>query len=657
MPLPRPLPIRLRFIPLPTTKKSATSQPDHFKWKFVKGERPVLFQPEQFKDELGAIGRWFHKLNDGKSEGGAVDEAVKSEEEKRALYAEESRNGMRKARELAALNEEAWLDIVTGTVKGRLERGLLTVGPGGKVQNGKKKRDLMKEALIRKAALIRRQNEIKKRGIEEVDGDSAEANKGKGGNLQVQGKEVKKEDKDEYDCNKYQKKKRPAGHKRRIGRELILSLRSTWLSKAKEVDAAYWEPFGDLVVPLEKISRTPNGEGQGKDSVRFERFEAPLFVFLAWNKRKLRDPGTYQPNIDLYLAQHSLRHLPEKLQEDLKPPELLNECNLSVASSSLWMGVPPTDTPLHKDPDSNFFVQLAGRKKVRMIAPEAGHLAYLTVRNIVAGETGAVPFSGKFQDRTFSAHEGKMRGDEMMTGLERKLLDSLIWGDDHGVWSWEEGQKVAKWYKTAPRKFDPDDTKQESDANEDSCTIEKSGAGEEADAIKEISTNNFQEAPPKKGHDIPPNDNGLPTLTGFQTELGPGDGCYIPTGWWHSFRSIPESPLGINASVNWWFRAGKPKKSVVEKRLRKENSHLDAEERERLERWANSAERGSRRRREIAARKERSRLREEGKNRGSKRLVRERTAKADTEGVQGKTQPEPRPLIRNYWSGSPIMSR
>ena len=33
--------------------------------------------------------------------------------------------------------------------------------------------------------------------------------------------------------------------------------------------------------------------------------------------------------------------------------------------------------------------------------------------------------------------------------------------------------------------------------------------------------------------------------------LQPGDGIFIPNGWWHSIRSIGND---FNISINWWFR-------------------------------------------------------------------------------------------------------
>ncbi|TID21274.1 JmjC domain protein [Venturia nashicola] len=668
MPLPRPLPFTLRFTALPGTKVSAVRQPDHFKWKFVKNERPVFFERGQFKDEIGAVGRWFGCVK--KDEGA-------SESREEVVRREEARDGTKKAREMAALSEEAWMKVVEESVSYQRERGVVTVGKGGKVKMGIKKKDLMKDALIRKATKIREENQIRK-GMAELEGDVPELIEKKAGEIQmpVVKKEVEKEvekEEDDYDHAKYKKEKPVSRLLQKKSRGMVLSLKTEWLKKAKEVDEAYWEPFGGQTVPLEKVTRIPNGEGEGKDTVKFERFEAPLFVFLAWNKRKLQEPETYQPNIDLYLAQYSLSNLPKELRADLPTPYLLAEGGLGLTSSSLWMGVPPTDTPLHKDPNANFFVQLAGRKKIRMIRPEDGDLVYSTIRNIVADETGRAPFAGDFQNGKFGGLGAKMRGDEMMSGLEKKLMDSLIWGDDHGVWS-GQNKKVAKWYKTGRGRFEyiPEEqiiseTSAEADRDEEASTTGQSSASEVAHSNEETSTIEGKKImPSKRGHFVPPNDKGLPLFKGFEAELGPGDGCHIPMGWWHSLRGIPETPLGINASANWWFRAGKVKKSIRDRRERENQDHTEsnAEESERIiqrtfgDAWeegkarVDSVERARRK-------KEEKKPSWDGSGRGSSvrgdALWRPKFLGQQSQGEREEMQPEPKRLIRKYESEAPIV--
>jgi len=41
------------------------------------------------------------------------------------------------------------------------------------------------------------------------------------------------------------------------------------------------------------------------------------------------------------------------------------------------------------------------------------------------------------------------------------------------------------------------------------------------------------------------------TSEGLQCEVGPGDGLFIPKGWWHSIKGVGQGMIG---SVNWWFR-------------------------------------------------------------------------------------------------------
>jgi len=84
-----------------------------------------------------------------------------------------------------------------------------------------------------------------------------------------------------------------------------------------------------------------------------------------------------------------------------------------VYDSSIWLGQAPTYTPLHRDPNPNLFVQLAGKKYVRLFKPDIGRAIFARVQESIGGSASAT-----------------MRGEEMMQGAEKKALDVEVWQDD-----------------------------------------------------------------------------------------------------------------------------------------------------------------------------------------------------------------------------------
>jgi hypothetical protein len=170
-------------------------------------------------------------------------------------------------------------------------------------------------------------------------------------------------------------------------------MRKKQRGSGRVLNTEYLEPYGMTMVPLELT----------KDET-FERLEAPLSLLMKHMEGKL------DPSISLYLAQCSLGDLPSELQKDLPTPFLISRIGKGdIYGSSLWMGRPPTRTPLHRDPNPNLLVQLAGTKVVRLMDPEAGRKLYECVR---AGRGHA-----------------NIRGEEMMVGKERDMLEEAIWGD------------------------------------------------------------------------------------------------------------------------------------------------------------------------------------------------------------------------------------
>jgi hypothetical protein len=158
----------------------------------------------------------------------------------------------------------------------------------------------------------------------------------------------------------------------------------------------------DLATFLSQLLSQSNGR-------TFHRFNAPLSLFLEACR------STPAPIIPprLYIAQAQIADLPKQLQDDLSTPRIVTEAGKGdVYDSNIWMGIPPTYTPLHKDPNPNLFVQLASSKRVRLFQPATGYAMFRDVQRRI-GQNGSASF----------------RGDEMMEGPERDALDEEVWGD------------------------------------------------------------------------------------------------------------------------------------------------------------------------------------------------------------------------------------
>ncbi|KAJ5113529.1 hypothetical protein N7456_002063 [Penicillium angulare] len=175
----------------------------------------------------------------------------------------------------------------------------------------------------------------------------------------------------------------------------------------------------DAFVPLElteKDTSNSKSEGAGSnpdttDTLTFRQFHAPLTLFLDW----MRLAETTPQSSRLYLAQCQLLDLPTILREDFPTPDIVAKAGKGdVYDTNVWIGHPPTYTPLHRDPNPNLFVQLAGRKVVRLLAPSKGQALFSSVRAEL----------GKSGGREAAA----FRGEEMMQGRERALLDEMVWG-------------------------------------------------------------------------------------------------------------------------------------------------------------------------------------------------------------------------------------
>lgn len=190
-------------------------------------------------------------------------------------------------------------------------------------------------------------------------------------------------------------------------------------SSTPALDYDYLEQYADAFVPLELTqSSTPsqkldNGDGESTTvDTSFQRFYAPLSLFLDWTR------SDQTQSARLYLAQCQLDDLPPALRDDLPTPDLVSQAGRGdVYDTNIWVGIPPTYTPLHRDPNPNLFVQLAGKKQVRLLAPDVGMRVFSRVRMELGQSAG--------QDAA------SFRGEEMMRGRERSLLEEAVWGNGH----------------------------------------------------------------------------------------------------------------------------------------------------------------------------------------------------------------------------------
>ena len=194
-------------------------------------------------------------------------------------------------------------------------------------------------------------------------------------------------------------------------------LRNGWFQPVKlgENDQSHWSlnyglwsDLGATVVPVEFTWSDVHGKWD------FRRLQMPLEFFLEWTKR----PPS--PSERLYIAQCQLTYLPAELKKEIETPAIVLEAGKGdVYNANLWMGLAPTYTPLHRDPNPNLFLQLAGRKVVRLFPPETGASIFANVQEMIGTTSSSV-----------------FRGDEMMKGKEREALEREVWqredADFHG---------------------------------------------------------------------------------------------------------------------------------------------------------------------------------------------------------------------------------
>ena len=202
------------------------------------------------------------------------------------------------------------------------------------------------------------------------------------------------------------------------------------------LNGTYLARFGSTIVPLEfsnedQFSRTEqslsfflecvNASSSSFDRRRNRYFSA--FVPGARAIKRTRKSNNFfsastvtRPTARIYLAQAPIADLPQGLKDDLPTPEVVLKAGKGdIYDSSIWLGEAPTYTPLHRDPNPNLFVQLAGTKVVRLFRPDIGRAIFAKVQERVGGSASAT-----------------MRGEEMMAGAEKKALEQEVWNSGEG---------------------------------------------------------------------------------------------------------------------------------------------------------------------------------------------------------------------------------
>lgn len=178
-------------------------------------------------------------------------------------------------------------------------------------------------------------------------------------------------------------------------------------SSPERLNGSYLKQLDETWVPVESTRRSSrNASSPESSSAEFERINCPFRMFRLWTENTKPES-----EIHLYLAQLPISTLPESLRDDLPTPQVVTKAGKGdVYDANIWIGLSPTYTPLHRDPNSNLLIQLAGCKIVRLLSPGFGSETFNRVQASMGRQGSA-----------------NLRGEEMMMGEERVLFDDLIW--------------------------------------------------------------------------------------------------------------------------------------------------------------------------------------------------------------------------------------
>ncbi|KAK4230158.1 hypothetical protein QBC38DRAFT_357767 [Podospora fimiseda] len=182
----------------------------------------------------------------------------------------------------------------------------------------------------------------------------------------------------------------------------------SWLSSTQQQPNHYTLVSVLLQQEINNLNKTNNN-----NHLRFLRFDAPFALLSAALEYNSLFPDL--PLTELYIAQAPLSNLPAALQADLSTPKsLLSYLGKGdIYGSSIWIGLEPTYTPWHRDPNPNLFCQLRRTKVMRLMPPNRGRSLFERVQAGLQGTTS-----------------WRIRGEEMMQGEERQALFKAVWEEE-----------------------------------------------------------------------------------------------------------------------------------------------------------------------------------------------------------------------------------
>jgi hypothetical protein len=279
------------------------------------------------------------------------------------------------------------------------------------------------------------------------------------------------------------------------GSTSIKQLNKTYLEPL--IGLLYHPPPNCVLANFEEIVQTPQGK------LIFTRHEDMPFEYILYQQENFIPKGN-SPN-SVYLTQTPISRLPQALQNDLGITtfeKLLPR--FDPKNSSIWIGFNETRTPLHRDPNNNVFIQLVGKKRVRMFTPESGQRIFDEVQRQIGG-----------------SKSGRIRDEDMFVGEEGKILDELVWGP-----GWGQGM-------TAVSKSAPLSSSMLSNVTSSSSKLSTSAPL--------MTPQSISQSP----DDMSNRGNGE-ILVGWESELEEGDAIVIPLGYWHTIRGVSD---GVNGSV------------------------------------------------------------------------------------------------------------